>query len=247
MTDMTTDESRPRGGPGLAIASLVCGILGLFTAGLAGIAGLICGIISLVKGNAGKGMAIAGVILSGLSVLILPMAIIAAIAIPNLLESRVTANEAAAASTLKSGFMPAQVMFQAQAESDVDGDGVGEYGTFDELLAKGLVGPHLRGGRANGYRYAIYLPDGPEGAITDASARTAANADGQERRYVIYAWPESFGDTGRRTFAITQEGMIYAKPTETGSDADAVPAWNAAFAPGSTWDKPQMAWRPYSR
>ena len=37
---------------------------------LTGIIGLILGIISLVKRNGGKGMAIAGVILSGLSLLI---------------------------------------------------------------------------------------------------------------------------------------------------------------------------------
>ncbi|MCX5671055.1 MAG: SUMF1/EgtB/PvdO family nonheme iron enzyme [Planctomycetota bacterium] len=61
---------------GLAIASLVAGILGLCTAGLGGIAGLVLGIIALRKirrsGGAlrGRGLAIAGLIVSVCTVLV---------------------------------------------------------------------------------------------------------------------------------------------------------------------------------
>ena len=67
---------------GLAIASLVLGIISFFALclpvipALTAIVGLILGIISLVKGKGGKGMAIAGVILSGLSLLIAVLFII---------------------------------------------------------------------------------------------------------------------------------------------------------------------------
>jgi len=61
---------------GLAIASLVCGIAGLCTAGLGGIVGLILGIIALRKIKAscgtmdGRGLAIAGIIVGCASVVI---------------------------------------------------------------------------------------------------------------------------------------------------------------------------------
>ncbi len=58
---------------GTSVAALVCGILGLLLFWFPGVdiglclAGLICGIVSLVKGFGGKGIAIAGLILSVLA------------------------------------------------------------------------------------------------------------------------------------------------------------------------------------
>lgn len=58
---------------GTSVAALVCGILGLLLFWFPGVdiglclAGLICGIVSLVKGFGGKGLAIAGLILSVLA------------------------------------------------------------------------------------------------------------------------------------------------------------------------------------
>lgn len=55
---------------GTSVGALVCGILGLLFFWIPGVdigmclAGLICSIISLVKGHGGKGLAIAGLILS---------------------------------------------------------------------------------------------------------------------------------------------------------------------------------------
>jgi len=74
-----------------------------------------------------------GFTLIELMIVIAIIAIIAAIAIPNLLESRVTANEAAASASLKSGIFPAQVQFQGGTNLDRDQDGVGEYGTLRML------------------------------------------------------------------------------------------------------------------
>jgi len=74
-----------------------------------------------------------GFTLIELMIVIAIIAIIAAIAIPNLLESRVTANEAAASASLKSGVFPAQVQFQAGGYQDLDQDNVGEYGTLRAL------------------------------------------------------------------------------------------------------------------
>ncbi|MDE6406188.1 MAG: hypothetical protein K2M20_11135 [Lachnospiraceae bacterium] len=58
---------------GTSVASLVCGILGLILFWFPGVdiglclGGLICGIVSLVKGLGGKGLAITGLILSVLA------------------------------------------------------------------------------------------------------------------------------------------------------------------------------------
>ena len=99
----------PRGAElkqGLAIASLVIGILNFFTLGLLGlgaILGVTLAIVALSKIKqdpsvyGGKEFATAGLVTSILSVLIIvPIGIIAAIAIPNLLASRSAANEGSA-------------------------------------------------------------------------------------------------------------------------------------------------------
>src|SRR5215216_490297 len=93
------DEGQKKG---LAIFSLVLGILSFFTFGLLGV-GAITGIIlaavamSKVKREpwkyGGRGMAIAGLTLSIISLVsVVPVGIIASIAIPNLLAARMAAN-----------------------------------------------------------------------------------------------------------------------------------------------------------
>jgi len=59
-------------GKGLGIASLICGIAGIFTAGISSIVGIVLGIISMKKSNeagAPKGLAIGGLISSAVTAL----------------------------------------------------------------------------------------------------------------------------------------------------------------------------------
>jgi len=81
----------------LAIASLVLGIIGIFTCGLGSIVGLVLGIIALVKISKsngelrGKGQALAGVIVSGAFFLLIP--IFAAMLLPALAAAKQKAQQ----------------------------------------------------------------------------------------------------------------------------------------------------------
>ena len=73
-----------------------------------------------------------GFTLVELMIVVSIIAIIASIAIPNLLNSRLTANESAAIATLKT-LSSAQAQCQAGGNIDANQNGAGEYGYFGEL------------------------------------------------------------------------------------------------------------------
>ena len=81
----------PKAG-GLAITSLVLGCLGLLTCGITSLVGLVLGIIALVRINksqgqvGGKGIALAGTIVSGVLLLLLPL--LAAMFLPALASAK---------------------------------------------------------------------------------------------------------------------------------------------------------------
>ncbi|HEX4350067.1 MAG TPA: DUF4190 domain-containing protein, partial [Verrucomicrobiae bacterium] len=81
----------------MAVASLVLGILGVLTCGGTALFGLILGIIAMVKvGNSrgelrGKGLALAGVIMSGVFLLMIPIS--AAMLLPALAAAKIKAQE----------------------------------------------------------------------------------------------------------------------------------------------------------
>jgi len=83
---------KPQKTSGLAIASLVLGILGFCTVGTTALIGLILGIVGLVKINksqgqvGGKNMAIAGLCVSGAAILMLP--ILAGMMLPALANAK---------------------------------------------------------------------------------------------------------------------------------------------------------------
>jgi prepilin-type N-terminal cleavage/methylation domain-containing protein len=74
----------------------------------------------------------AGFTLIELMIVVAIIAIIAAIAIPRLMSARLSANEAAAISTLRS-VATAQAQIQSSGAIDTDADGAGEYAYFGEL------------------------------------------------------------------------------------------------------------------
>ena len=74
----------------------------------------------------------AGFTLIELMIVVAIIAIIASVAIPRLMAARLSANESAAISTLRS-LSSAQAQLQSAGAIDTDADGGGEYGYFGEL------------------------------------------------------------------------------------------------------------------
>jgi predicted Zn finger-like uncharacterized protein/prepilin-type processing-associated H-X9-DG protein len=97
-----TQPGGPTQSNGLAVTSLITGILG-FCIPLSGIVAIITGIIALTKTRdprvGGKGMAIAGISIGGLSLLMIPLMI--AMLLPNLNRAREQANRIKCASNMK--------------------------------------------------------------------------------------------------------------------------------------------------
>lgn len=135
---------------GMAIASMVLGIIGCF---ITSPIGLILGIISLNRANkrpfeyGGKGFAIAGVVLNAIGILLIPF--IAAIAIPNLMAARRFANEASAISTIRT-LNNAEQTFRATT-------GRGRCGDLKMLQSSNLIDPETGSGQKNGYRFVVIM------------------------------------------------------------------------------------------
>lgn len=94
---MTTAPPLPPQAPartcGLAIGSMICGILGFLTAGLTGLPAVILGHLGLSQikksggGLTGGGMAVTGLVTGYLTLFILPIAVIAGLVTPMILRA----------------------------------------------------------------------------------------------------------------------------------------------------------------
>ena len=181
---------------GLAIAALVIGCIGFFTVGLFGVGAIVgivlaCVAMSRIKRDpwqyGGRGMAIAALVLNIVCLVsFVPMGIIAAIAIPNLLASRRAANEGSAMSSLRT-LASAEMTYQATK-------GNGQYGTLSDLASNGLIDSKLATGTKNGYNFTVEV------------TTNESNYPGFE----VVGVPMSYGDTGIRSFYIDETGVIRA-------------------------------------
>ncbi len=203
---------------GLAVASMVVGIISFMACGLLGlgtITGLTLGIVALVKAKkqpmeyGGQGFAIAGIVLSVFSFLYI--GIIAAIAIPNLLASRRAANEAAAIRNLRT-LSSAEEVYQSTS-------GAGHYGTMQELLTAGLIDASLARGVKYNYRFEIK---------TDGTT------------FEVLATPTKDSDTGSRSFYLSSEEQFIRGAKKGGMAA-------TAYDPPLNQERPANPYeRPYS-
>ncbi len=182
-----------------------------------------------------------GFTLIELMIVVAIIAIIASIAIPNLLSARLNANESAAIATLKN-IASSQSQAQASGVIDANNNGAGEFGFFGELsgavgvrnTSAGGVGtdrispPVLSNAFGNvagsavvrsGYVFRMFLPTTGSTWVTEAatgggSGVTIIAADA-EVLWACYAWPSSRGNSGNRAFFVNQGGDILASRMKT--------------------------------
>jgi len=198
----------------------------------------------VVRPDRGGAGAISAFTLIELMIVIAIIAIIAAIAIPNLLESRITAAESSAASSLRSGVFPGQETYRTAGHNDLDDDNKGEYGHLCHLSGSRSTWGQAGGANAlgpgfiellstewdsrdvarlvpsstlqdvNGYVFAMVL-DADSGLDPAADADAARQINNAETYYASCAVPVAYNDTGRRSFVLTNVGLILTAP---GSD-----------------------------
>ena len=182
---------------GMAVGSLICGILFAFLP--AAITAVVLGHISRseIRRSAGRlkgdGMALAGLILGYVGISFIPIImIIAAIAIPNLLRSRMAANEASAVGSLRN-LNTAAVIYSTQC------------GGFPATLA--TMGPPVNGCTTADLIDSV-LASGSKTGYTFTYAAGDADGDGRMDTYTVTAVPASVGTTGQRRFFIDESGVI---------------------------------------
>ena len=180
---------------GLAVTSLVIGIanfllLGIFL--LPTVVGIVVSVVALNKIKrypheyGGQGLAIGGLVTNIVSVVVLiPIMVIAAISIPNLLASRRAANESGAIRSLR-------VLHQAEQTYQAT-KGQGNYGTLSDLHSESLISADMARDVRSGYRFKV--------EVFKAGI-------GSPAAFAVMAVPTEYGSTGRRSFFVDETGVI---------------------------------------
>ena len=179
-----------------------------------------------------------GFTLIELMIVVAVIAIIASMAVPNMLAARLAANETAGIATLRQ-VATCEAQVKAAATIDGDGDGSGEYGYFGEIsgvdFVRSLIGgvqgisPTLKvtppiasnafGNVSNsrvsrsGYLFQIWLPSATGQGVAELSTGGADPAnfpdpDLCETTWCAYAWPINKGSTSNRAFFVNQQGDL---------------------------------------
>ena len=179
---------------GKAIGSLVCGLLLFFFP--ASIVAVVLGHLSLseIKKSggrlAGRGMAIAGLVLGYAGIAFIPMIlIIAAIAIPNLLHARIAANEASAVSSVR-------ILGTAEISYAANHPDAGFTCSLTDLSREGLIAGELASGRKTGYTFEL------------ANCSSESAGGGMNTKFQVVAYPQNRNQSGRRAFCSDESQVI---------------------------------------
>ncbi|RJP74796.1 MAG: prepilin-type N-terminal cleavage/methylation domain-containing protein [Candidatus Abyssobacteria bacterium SURF_17] len=158
-----------------------------------------------------------GFTLIELMIVVAVIVIIAAIAVPSLLRSRIASNEGDAIGALRT-LSSAQITFQGISATDADGNGVGEFGSFAQLsnAVPAFIDDSLGSGQKSGYFFAV---------------TTTGVPSSDERLWQGSAYPISKARTGNRTFYIDESGVLRASDLGGVIGAMGIPATRAMADP----------------
>jgi type IV pilus assembly protein PilA len=185
----------PAGPPetsGKAIVSLISGLFIFFFP--FSVVAIIFGHLSLSEiGKSagrltGRGMAIAGLVLGYAGVSFIPILIIAAIAIPNLLRARMAANESSAVASVRT-------LNTAESAYALSHTEAGYTCSLSDLSGAGLIDTRLASGLRSGYMFEL--------AGCGSETGTGANT-----KYLVRARPVSWNQTGVRAFCSDESAVI---------------------------------------
>lgn len=195
----------------------------------------------------------AGLTILELMIILAVIAVLITMAIPNLLGSQMNSRETSALGNVRA-VLQAQLMFAARKEADLNNNGVGEFGTFGEMSGSIAVRAANGGTRymdpatinqsfrmispigemfRSGYYFRIYLPDDVGDGLTELAgggADATVDPDLAESTWCVYAWPQRFGVTGRKTYFVNQEGDVLYTVSEAYQGPGAPIAAGAALA-----------------
>jgi len=199
----STIPAGPQQTSGMAVGSLICGLLPFFI--LTPVAAVVLGHISLsqIKRSAGRlkgsGMAIAGLVLGYLSIASVPIVlIIAAIAIPNFLRARISANESSAAASVRT-LVAAETTYST-AHSDK-----GFTCALADLRNDRIIDETLASGSKSGY-------------VFEVLGCKAENPEGPNTQFQVIAYPIKTGGTGTKAFCSDQTNVVRYVPNGSGGD-----------------------------
>lgn len=144
-------------------------------------------------------------------------------------SDRGRASESAAIGTLRS-IATAELAFQRAGYVDTDGNGTGEFGTFEELsggkpmrgyLGRDILDPPLLSPlfratdgegtvRRGGFAFRLYLPARDGGWVCASLNARKVAATGAEKRFCAFAWPLERTERHGRIFRVDQTGTVRA-------------------------------------
>ena len=196
---------------------------------------------------------------AALLLLAVGVVLLALVLAPGFQRARVASNETAAIGRLRT-LSTSEAQFQSACIVDADGDGKGEFGWLAELSGaavprgreRALVQTFLNVGfdagdtsfaRRSGYLYTLYLPTATGQAAREpgrAVEPRAVDADLQEARFVAYTWPQQSGWTGQRSFAVSQQGEVFAGADVEYSGRHHFPEVGAVLVPDARSGEPML-------